>query len=138
MSAVDPKNKKEGQTDMNVWPRLLAITTIIGGAFAWLVGNYEEAAPVLASPAMLILVLFATYGLGGLSAYWLVARPLMIRLQKAEGVIKELRSQERTMLEQMAEMKAAIARHQVEIEYLRELVNNKPKPRARKTPAPKE
>ena len=123
---------------MTVWPRLLAVMTILGGAFAWLVGNYEEAAPVLASPAMLILVLFATYGLGGLSAYWLVARPLMIRLQKAENVIKELRSQERSMLEQMAEMKAAIARHQVEIEFLREQVAKKPKPRTRKAPAPKE
>jgi hypothetical protein len=56
-----------------VWPRIVFLLSAIGGAFAYVVGNWSSVEPVLSSPAMVLISMLSVYGLGGLSSYWLVA-----------------------------------------------------------------
>jgi hypothetical protein len=119
-------------SDTLLWGRFVAILTLAGGAFVWFAANYESIKPALESPAFLIVVMVSTYGLGGLSAYWVVARPLEKRLQAAENVINRLRADERSMRDQIAELRVIIARHETALQILQ----SPPKKTARKS-APK-
>lgn len=99
-----------------VWPRIVFLLSAIGGAFAYVVGNWSSVEPVLSSPAMVLISMLSVYGLGGLSSYWLVARPLEHRLGKAENVIKRMRERERELGDQIVELRVSLARLEVRME----------------------
>ena len=99
-----------------VWPRIVFLLSVIGGGFAYVVGNWSSVEPVLSSPAMELISMLSVYGLGGLSSYWLVARPLEHRLGKAEHVIKRMRERERELGDQIVELRVSLARLEVRME----------------------
>ena len=113
----DPPEPKE-QVEKSVWPRLVVLIGAIGSGFAYIVGNWTEVEPVLSSPAILIVSMLSLYGLGGLSAYWLVARPLEYRLGKAEGVIKRMRDRERELGDQISELRVELAKMEIRIDLM--------------------
>tara|TARA_R110000787_G_scaffold3148_4_gene12611 strand:- start:10225 stop:10584 length:360 start_codon:yes stop_codon:yes gene_type:complete len=113
----DPEKSAEGpEVLFKMWPRIGFLLTLIGGAFAYVVGNWSVVEPVLSSPAMVLIALLSVYGLGGLSSYWLVARPLEHRLGKAEGVINRLRDRERELGGQITELRVNLARLEARLE----------------------
>lgn len=111
---VDPKENVE----KSVWPRLAVLLSAIGAGFTYIVSNWKQVEPVLSSPAMLLVSMLSLYGLGGLSAYWLVARPLEYRLGKAEGVIKRMRDRERELGDQVSELRVELARLETKISLM--------------------
>ncbi|MBI1401469.1 hypothetical protein [Hyphomonas sp.] len=116
MSETDSEKKPLGPpSDSLMWGRFIAILTIAGGAFAWFAANYEAIKPALESPAFLIVVMVSTYGLGGASAYWVVARPLEKRLNAAERVINGLRLDDRATRDKVADLKVTVARLETQL-----------------------
>lgn len=110
----DPSKDIEGIQ----WVRIGAILATVGGAFAWIVTNWVEVAPVLVSPAIVLLSMMTIYGLGGLSIYWIVSRPLEQRLLKTESLVSELRKVERSLLKDDAIKTAQIAALETHVKYL--------------------
>ncbi len=113
----DTEGESEKITD-KVWLRLGAVLTAAGAGFAWVVSHFEQVEPVLNSPTMVLFCLFSTYGLGGISTYWLVAKPLERRLGAAEGVIKALRRDEREAMNQMADFRVELAELKTKLNML--------------------
>lgn len=95
-------------SDKGVWPRLAAIVAAMGAAGAYIVTNWAQVEPILSSPAVVLFAMFMVFGLGGLSVYWLVGRPLEKRLEKAEGVIKRMRDRERELEAQIADLRVEL------------------------------
>lgn len=110
-----PHNDVEGIQ----WVRVGALLATVGGAFVWIVTHWLEVKPVLESPAVVLLAMMTIYGLGGLSIYWIVSRPLEQRLLKTESLVSELRKVERDLLKDDASKVARIATLETEVKYLR-------------------
>lgn len=85
-----------------VWPRLAALVAGVAGSFTYVVSNWAAIEPVLSSPAMVLISMLTLYGLGGLSAYWVVARPLEHRLSITEKSLERMRERERVEAEKTA------------------------------------
>lgn len=102
------------------WGRYTAVMAALGAASAYVISNWAAIEPVIESPSIIVLSMLAVFGLGGLSAYWLLARPHEDRLRRAETVINRLREQERQFLQREGDMKAEIARLEVAVTYLRD------------------
>lgn len=100
------------------WVRAGALLASVGAAFVWIVTHWIEVQPVLESPATVLLSMMTIYGLGGLSIYWIVSRPLEQRLLKTEGLVSELRKVERSLLKEDADKAARIATLETEVKYL--------------------
>lgn len=100
------------------WVRIGAILATVGGAFVWIVTHWVEVKPVLESPAIVLLAMMTIYGLGGLSIYWIVSRPLEQRLLKTESLVSDLRSVERSLLKDDANKTARIATLETEVKFL--------------------
>ncbi len=101
-----------------VWPRLALLLSVMAGAFTYVVSNWTMIEPVLSSPAMVLISMLTIYGLGGLSAYWLVARPLEHRLGKAENVISRMRDRERELGDQITNLRVEVARLQTRLDLI--------------------
>lgn len=141
-----PAPHKAGYDPSSIpWVRLGALMATVGGAFAWIVTNWGQVRPVLESPASVLLSMMTIYGLGGLSIYWLVTRPVEERLRRAEDVIGRLREHERTLMTRdgeksakIAELETAVKFMQVQIDDLKEAVRrveNMPAGTSRRTRA---
>lgn len=125
------------------WAQLSVVIAAVSGTALFVVNRWADVEPVLESPAMIVMAMLAIFGLGGLSAYWLLARPHEERLRRAEAVINRLRDHERNQMNRMAEKDVALARLEERLnalqrefdEYKREHLNGrKPsKPRPRKS-----
>jgi type II secretory pathway component PulM len=96
--------------DASVWPRLATILAGLGTFGAFVVTRWKQVEPVLNSPVTIVVLAFAIFGLGGLSVYWLVARPLEKRQARLEGVISRMRSRERLLEETVADLRVSVAR----------------------------
>lgn len=92
------------------WAQVSVVIAAVSGTALFVVNRWAEVEPVLESPAMIVMAMLAIFGLGGLSAYWLLARPHEERLRRAEAVINRLREHERNQMRSMAEKDVAIAR----------------------------
>ena len=101
-----------------LWPKIAILFSAIGGSFAYIVSHWSAVEPVLSSPAMVLVSMLSIYGLGGLSAYWLVARPLEHRLNRAEGVIGRLRDRERELGEQIMSLRVDLAKLETQISMM--------------------
>jgi hypothetical protein len=101
------------------WRSFVVIGGSFGASVMAVVNNWAAIEPVLESPSMIMIAMLGLFGLGALSAYWVVARPHEERLVRAEGVIKGLRSREYDLLKRDAEKSAAIARLETTVEFLR-------------------
>ena len=92
-----------------IWARLMALLAALGGAGVFVVSNWDKVEPILSSPAIVVLTMFTVFGLGGLSVYWLVGRPLEQRLNRAEIVIRGLRDRERDLEKQVTDLRVELA-----------------------------
>lgn len=92
------------------WAQVSVVIAAVSGTALFVVNRWKDVEPVLESPAMIVMAMLAIFGLGGLSAYWLLARPHEERLRRAEAVINRLREHERLQMSRMAEKDVAIAR----------------------------
>lgn len=101
------------------WGRYAAVMTGLGAASVYLIQNWGNIEPVLESPSIIVLSMLTVFGLGGLSAYWLLARPYEQRLNAAESVIKRLRLDERQLLVREGELKAQVRELQVTVQFLK-------------------
>lgn len=104
------------------WGRYTAVMAALGASSVYIIGRWGEIEPVLESPAIIVISMLGVFGLGGLSAYWLLARPHEERLKRAELVINRLRDQERSLLERMGSKDVQIGVLQNELEHLKESV----------------
>lgn len=111
-------SKPQGDDEGVQWVRVGALLATVGGAFVWIVTHWAEVQPVLESPAVALLAMMTLYGLGGLSIYWIVSRPLEQRLLKTESLVSELRKVERALLKDDANKTARIATLETEVKYL--------------------
>lgn len=100
------------------WVRLGALMATVGGGFVWMVTNWDQVRPVLYSPISAMLAMMTLYGLGGLSVYWVVTRPLEDRLKKAEKLISELRGVERSLLKDDADKASRIAALETSVSFM--------------------
>lgn len=123
-AAEEPKN--ESRAERIPWLASAGILGTMGGAMMAVVGKWAEIEPVLESPATIVIALMAFYLFGGFSAYWVMVRPMEAqqrrtedRLQKAEGVIKDLRRQEREQLLMIGRLERDLAVLGKEVEMLR-------------------
>lgn len=108
------------------WLASAGILGTMGGAMMAVVGKWADIEPVLESPATIVIAMLAFYLFGAFSAYWVMVRPMEAqqrrtedRLQKAEGVIKDLRKQEREQLVMIGELGKKIAVLETSIEFLK-------------------
>jgi hypothetical protein len=95
---------------------VLGAITVMGGGFAWAVGNWNEVEQVLHSPAGLVIALLMMFLSGGALVYTVMTLPIIQRLKAAEGVIRDLRKHDQMRDEQMAAMRAKLARLETIIE----------------------
>ncbi|MBK8199248.1 MAG: hypothetical protein IPK75_12865 [Acidobacteria bacterium] len=102
------------------WGRYMAVMTALGAASVYLINNWGNIEPVLESPSVIVLSMLSVFGLGGLSAYWLLARPHEDRLRRAETVINRLRDQERQLLQREGDLKAQVAALEATVSFLKE------------------
>ncbi|MFN7178388.1 hypothetical protein [Hyphomonas sp.] len=102
------------------WGRYTAVMAGLGAVSVYLIQNWGSIEPVLESPSVIVLSMLTVFGLGGLSAYWLLARPYEQRLYAAESVIKRLRVDERQLLVREGELKAQVKALEVTVQFLRE------------------
>lgn len=121
--------KPEAETDKPAvsdpgtpWARLLLVLSILGGGFAWLVGNFTDVAPVLEHPFMMFTWTWVCFMLGGAAVYTLIARPLEQRFSRAEDVIRRLRDRERQLLIEQGNLKAEVASLKSTVDHLKEQV----------------
>ena len=106
--------KEEGMSEIDtesgkVWVRLGGLLTVMGGGFAYVIANWSKVEPVLSSPAIVLVAMLSIYGLGGLSVYWLVARPLEKRQARLEEVISRMRARERELETQIGDLRVEVA-----------------------------
>ena len=104
----------EGMADVDmsntgIWVRIGAIFAGLGSAGVYVVTNWTMVEPILASPATIVLAMFTVFGLGGLSVYWLVGRPLEKRLERAEQVIRRMRERERELETLVSDLRVEVA-----------------------------
>lgn len=115
----DPQKNEDSVDKLYaVWPRLAILLSVMAGAFTYVVSEWAMIEPVLSSPAMVLISMLTIYGLGGLSAYWLVARPLEYRLGKAEGVINRMRDRERELGDQITTLMVEVAKLQTRLDLI--------------------
>lgn len=93
----------------NVWLRLGGLLTVMGGGFVYLIANWDQIEPVLSSPAIVLIGMLFIYAMGGVSVYWLVGRPLELRLDKAEDVIRRMREREQGLEQQVSDLRVELA-----------------------------
>lgn len=105
------------------WGRYTAVMAGLGAASAYLITNWARIEPILESPSIIVLSMLTVFGLGGLSAYWLLARPYEQRLNAAEGVIKRMRIDERMLLVREGDLKAQVKALEVTVGFLKEEVD---------------
>lgn len=124
MAGVDPR--RDSHPERIPWLASAGILGTVSGAMMAIVGKWAEIEPVLESPATIVIALMAFYLFGGFSAYWVMVRPMEAqqrrtedRLQKAEGVIKDLRRQEREQLLMIGRLERDLAVLGKEVEMLR-------------------
>lgn len=121
---MDPKEyprPREGENTQ--WGRLAALMATVGGALMWSVTNWDQVRPVIYSPVSAMLAMMTLYGLGGLSIYWVVTRPLEDRLKKAEKLISELRGVERSLLKDDADKASRIAALETSVKFMTDQIH---------------
>lgn len=101
------------------WASLTVILGAIGTVMTAIVTRWTEIEPVLESPATIVISMLLIYALGGLSAYWLLARPHEERLARAEQVINRLRERERDLMVRLAELGAEVAALKTTVDFLK-------------------
>lgn len=107
----------------NAKPPYLAaagILTALGTGMMVVVTRWGEIEPVINSPASIVISMLTLYGLGGFSAYWLLARPHEERLHRAEAVINRLRERERDLMLQIAELGKQVASLSTAMDFLKD------------------
>lgn len=123
-AGADPR--RDSHAERIPWLASAGILGTMGTAMMTIVGKWADIEPVLESPATIVISLVAFYMFGGFSAYWVMVRPMEAqqrrtedRLQKAEGVIKDLRRQEREQLLMIGRLERDLAVLGKEVEMLR-------------------
>lgn len=118
MSGPLPERPESHDSEQTQWLRLGTLMATVGGGFVWVVTNWEAVRPVLYSPASALVAMMSLYGLGGLSIYWIVTRPMEVRLNKAESLIGTLREVERSLIRDDVDKASRIAALEVTVSFL--------------------